>query len=73
MREQSIDIRGQRCTIQVYPMGKTVWLAVGEYTGERVRTTGKTALKAAQAWRRAAELKAPAASVGAPATMKAPN
>ena len=47
MREQSIDIRGQRCTIQVYPMGKTVWLAVGEYTGERVRTTGKTALKAA--------------------------
>jgi len=61
MHEQSIDIRGQRCTIEVYQLGKTVWLAVGEFVGKRVRTTGPTASKAAGAWRRAAELKEPAA------------
>ena len=67
MRERSVDICGQRCTVQVYPMGKTVWLAVGEYVGQRVRTRGATPIKAAKAWRKAAELKAPAASMGTPA------
>ena len=62
MPERSIYIHGQRWTIQVYPMGKTVWIAVGECIGERVRTTGRTALKAAEAWLRAAELKAPVAN-----------
>lgn len=66
MPELSIDIHGQRCTIQVYLMAKTVWLAVGEYIGERVRTRGTTALNAVEAWRKAAELKALAANVGAP-------
>ena len=40
-------------------MGKTVWLAVGEYTGERVRTTGTTALKAAETGAEPLSLKHP--------------
>jgi len=58
MLKQSIEIRDQRCAIEVHRMGKTVWLAVGEYVGQRVRATGTTAQKAAKAWRKVAEFRA---------------
>ena len=31
MSEQTIDISGQRFIIQVYPMAKAIWIAVGEH------------------------------------------
>ena len=58
MSEQTIDISGQRFIIQVYPMAKAIWIAVGEHMGEQLRTRGKTATEAVTAWRRAAEFKA---------------
>jgi Ribbon-helix-helix domain len=32
-------------------MGKTIWIAVGEYWGEQIRTRGTTERKALKAWR----------------------
>ena len=58
MSEQTIDISGQRFIIQVYPMAKAIWIAVGEHLGEQLRTRGQTATQAVMAWRRAAEFKA---------------
>ena len=52
MPERTIDIRGQRCTLQVYEMGKTYWVAVGYYLGDQIRTRGRTEGKAIRAWRR---------------------
>ena len=40
MSEQTIDISGQRFIIQVYPMAKAIWIAVGEHLGEQLRDQG---------------------------------
>jgi hypothetical protein len=57
MSERTIDVGGQACTIQVYRFAKKIWIAVGEYLGEQLRTRGDNAAQAAMAWRRAAEFK----------------
>jgi hypothetical protein len=51
MSERTIYIPGQRCTVEVCQMGKTIWLVVGEYWGEQIRTRGTTERKALKAWR----------------------
>ena len=57
MPERTIDVGGQACTIQVYRFAKRIWIAVGVYLGEQLRTRGDNAEQAATAWRRAAEFK----------------
>jgi hypothetical protein len=53
MPERIIHIPGQRCTVEVRRMGKTIWIVVGEYWGEQIRTRGTTERKALKAWRTA--------------------
>jgi hypothetical protein len=57
MSERTIDVGGQTCTIQVYRFARSIWIAVGDYLGEQLRTRGSNAEQAARAWRRAAEFK----------------
>ncbi len=57
MSERTIVVGGQACTIQVYRFARRIWIAVGEYLGEQLRTRGDNAEQAAKAWRRAAEFK----------------
>jgi hypothetical protein len=57
MSERIIDVGGHACTIHVYRFAKRIWIAVGEYLGEQLRTRGENAEQAAMAWRRAAEFK----------------
>jgi hypothetical protein len=51
MSERTINIPGQRCTVEVYQLGKTFWVAAGEYSDEKIRTRGTTERKALMAWR----------------------
>jgi hypothetical protein len=57
MPERVIDVGGQACRIQVYRLARSIWVAVGEYLGEQLRTRGNSAGNAAIAWRRAAEFR----------------
>ena len=57
MAERKIDVEGQTYTIQVYRFAQSIWIAVGEYLGEQLRTRGANAEQAAKAWRRAAEFR----------------
>jgi hypothetical protein len=57
MAERTIDIRGQRYTLLVYEMGKTYWVAAGDYLGDQIRTRGRTEGKAIRAWRRTVSFK----------------
>ena len=43
--------------ITVQQQSKTVWVAVGEYRGERLEVKGKTDTQAVAAWRDVAKLK----------------
>jgi hypothetical protein len=51
MSERTINIPAQRCTVEVYQLGKAYWVAVGEYWDEKIRTRGTTERKALKAWR----------------------
>lgn len=43
--------------ITVHQKSKSVWIAVGEYMGERLEVKGKTESQAANNWREAARYK----------------
>jgi len=45
------------CEITVYQKSKTVWVAIGEYGGERIETRGVSQRTAAARWREAARYK----------------
>jgi hypothetical protein len=51
MSERTIDVPGQRCTVEVYQLGKTFWVAAGEYSDKKIRARGTTERKALVAWR----------------------
>jgi len=51
MSERIIYIPSQRCTVEVYRLGKAYWVAVGKYWDEKIRTRGTTERKALKAWR----------------------
>lgn len=40
--------------VTVYQSSKSVWIAVGEYMGERIEAKGRTETQALSAWREAA-------------------
>jgi hypothetical protein len=44
-------------SVSVHQKSKTVWVAVGEYNGERVEVKGRTESQALAAWREAARYK----------------
>lgn len=43
--------------ISVYQKSKSVWIAVGEYMGDRLEVKGRTESQAANNWREAARYK----------------
>jgi hypothetical protein len=45
------------CEITVHQKSKTVWIAVGEYMGDRIETKGSSQSSAAAHWREAARYK----------------
>ena len=44
----------QRYAVRVYQYADNLWIAVGEFLGQQLRTVGRTAQKAARAWKKAA-------------------
>ncbi|MGB7783064.1 MAG: hypothetical protein WCF86_16365, partial [Pseudolabrys sp.] len=57
MSERIIEVSGCACRIQVYQAARNLWIAVGEYLGEHLRTRGSSPARAASAWRKAAEFR----------------
>jgi hypothetical protein len=49
-----VDVWGKSYEIRVYQKSKTVWIAVGEYKGERIEVKGRSSRSAVMAWRDAA-------------------
>jgi len=65
-----VEVRGETLGIQIYRISKTVWVATGEYLGERIEVRDTSPAAAATGWRHTAEgLKSedcgPTASFGA--------
>ena len=54
MTQHSADVFGKRYALNVYQYGDNLWIAVGEFLGHQLRTVGRTAQKAARAWKKAA-------------------
>jgi hypothetical protein len=54
MTQQSVDVFDQRYAVHVYQYADNLWIAGGEFLGHQLRTIGRTAQKAARAWRNAA-------------------
>lgn len=52
--EHTVKVWEQPQKVSVYQSSKTVWIAVGEYMGERVEVKGRTESQALSAWREAA-------------------
>jgi hypothetical protein len=52
-----MEVWGKDHAVRVYQRSKSVWVAVGEYAGEQLRSTGSSASSAASNWREAAHYK----------------
>lgn len=55
--KQTVKVWDQPYEISVRQKSKTVWIAVGEYRGERIESKGRTASQAATSWRETARYK----------------
>ena len=53
----TVTVWGKQQEIEVYQKSKSVWIAVGEYMGERLEVKGATESQAANSWREAARYK----------------
>jgi hypothetical protein len=49
-----VKVWGKDHEIYVHQKSKTVWIAVGEYMGERIEVKGSSQSSAARAWQEAA-------------------
>lgn len=56
-REHTVQVWNQPCRVAVYQRSKTVWLAVGDYMGQRLEVKGRTESQALAMWREAARYK----------------
>ena len=54
---RTVKVWGRDIEITVYQKSKTVWIAVGEYMGQRFEVKGRSANSAANLWRDAATYK----------------
>ena len=52
--KQTVNVWDKPHEITVYQKSKSVWIAVGEYMGERLEVKGRTASQAANDWKEAA-------------------
>ena len=50
----TVQVWNRPYEVSVHQKSKTVWIAVGDYHGERVETKGRTETQAVAAWREAA-------------------
>jgi hypothetical protein len=55
--ERRVSVWGKPHEITVYRKSKSVWVAVGDYMGEMLRTEGPSANAAVTDWRDGAERK----------------
>ncbi len=53
-RNHKVNVWDKPYEIAVYQKSKSVWIAVGEYMGERLEVKGRTESQALSAWREAA-------------------
>jgi hypothetical protein len=53
----TVNVWDEPHEITVNQKSKTVWIAVGEYMGQRIEVKGRTESQAASAWREAARYK----------------
>jgi hypothetical protein len=54
VKERTVLLYDTACTIAISHPSKTVWVAVGDYTGERIKVKGSSANAAAKRWVEAA-------------------
>jgi len=52
--DRSIIIEGKLCTVVAYQRSKTVWIASGDYLGQRIEMRGSSANSAVKRWADAA-------------------
>ena len=52
--EPTVHIRSKPHVVSVHQQSKTVWIAVGYYTGKRIEVKGRTQLDAVAGWRKKA-------------------
>ncbi len=57
MAEHKVTVWNKPYTISVYQKSKTVWIAVGDYMGERLEAQGRSESTAAHRWSEAARYK----------------
>jgi hypothetical protein len=50
-----VEVCGEALGIQIYRISKTVWVATGEYLGERIEVRDTSPTAAAIGWRQTAE------------------
>jgi hypothetical protein len=50
VEERTVLLYDTPCTITISHPSKTVWVAVGDYKGERIEVKGSSANNAAQHW-----------------------
>jgi hypothetical protein len=55
--KQIVTVWNKRYEISVYQKSKSVWIAVGEYMGERIEGQGRTAMGATASWHERARYK----------------
>jgi hypothetical protein len=55
--ELTVKVWDKPHEITVHKRSKSVWIAVGEYMGERLEVKGRTRTQAISAWREAARYK----------------
>jgi len=53
-REHTVTVWSTSHTVTVYQKSKSVWVAVGDYLGERIETNGRSAGSALALWKDAA-------------------
>jgi hypothetical protein len=57
MTEHTVRIRGKPYVVSVHEQSKSVWIAVGEYMGERIECRASTKRAALASWREIARYK----------------
>ncbi|WP_165900028.1 hypothetical protein [Borborobacter arsenicus] len=55
--EQKVNVWDRPQTVEVYQKSKTVWIAVGDYMGQRIEVKGSSRTSALAHWREAARYK----------------
>ena len=56
-REHTVQVWSTPQKVIVYQQSKSVWIAVGEYMGERIEAKGRSETQAISSWREAARYK----------------